>query len=144
MSESAVLHGVDSSGNPIAVLVDSDGKIKLSPTFGTSPVGFTMGTTTGTGAQTIAFDTTSPKHEFTFGAGNAALTLSNPANPCNITLKVVQDSVGSRTTTWAASSGSIIWMNGGAAPTLTTTADAVDLVTGFFDGTDWYLTFIPK
>jgi len=67
---------------------------------------------------------------------NCAFTFTNPAGPCNVILKVIQDSTGSRTVSWPAS---VKWA-GGTAPTLTTTANAVDIVSFYYDGTNYYGT----
>lgn len=65
-------------------------------------------------------------HSATFGAGN--LTIANPSNiksgECGF-LALTQDATGSRTATWGTD-----WKwAGGTAPTLTTAANAVDLIT---------------
>jgi hypothetical protein len=59
-------------------------------------------------------------------SGNVTLSFSNvPASGCaSVTLFLIQDGTGSRTVTWP---GSVIWP-GGTAPTLTTTANHVDLI----------------
>lgn len=71
--------------------------------------------------------------------GNCILTLSNPpatGKAGSLTLILVQDGTGSRTITWPAS---VKWPNG-TAPTLTTTASAVDVVqlVTVDGGTTWY------
>lgn len=67
--------------------------------------------------------------------GNCTYTFSpEPSGPCNLILKVVQDATGSRTVTWPAD---VKWP-GGTAPTLSTGANAVDLVSFYYDGTDFY------
>ena len=47
---------------------------------------------------------------------------------------MVQDGTGSRTATWPAS---VKWPSG-TAPTLTTTASSVDIVSFYYDGTNYY------
>ncbi len=94
-------------------------------------------TSTGTGAQTINFNSStsaSVGRQFTFGAGNATLSFSNPPQTgAVITVLLIQDSTGSRTITWPAS---VKWV-GGTAPTLTTTANAKDLFHFLYDGTNY-------
>lgn len=67
-----------------------------------------------------------------------SITFSNvPGTGCvNIVLVLTQDATGSRTVTWPAS---VKW-HGGTAPTLTTTGNAVDIITMFTidGGTTWY------
>jgi hypothetical protein len=71
----------------------------------------------------------------TFGAGNiGTLAFTNPTNPCWLTLKIIQDDVGSRVVT--AYDGDVLWP-GGTAPTLSTGADAIDILTFYWDGTKY-------
>lgn len=69
--------------------------------------------------------------------GNATLTLSNPTNGATYKLKIIQDGTGSRTVTFSPTPK---WA-GGSAPTLTTTANAVDFVTLYYDGTSYWAQF---
>jgi hypothetical protein len=69
----------------------------------------------------------------TLGANALTVTFINGQAGGVLTLEVVQDGTGSRTVTWAASPGAVIWP-GGTAPTLTTTALHADLFTFFLDG----------
>ena len=71
--------------------------------------------------------------------GNCTFTLSNPpasGKAGSLTLILVQDGTGSRNVTWPAS---VKWPNGNA-PTLTTTASAVDIIqlVTVDGGTTWY------
>lgn len=66
--------------------------------------------------------------------GNCTYTFTAPSGPCNILLKVVQDATGSRTVTWP---GTVKWP-GGTAPTLSTAANSVDIVTFYYDGTNYH------
>jgi len=69
---------------------------------------------------------------------NCTITLTSPASGAMraLTLLVFQDGTGSRTITWP---GSVKWGNAGA-PTLTTTASKMDMVSLFTvdGGTNWY------
>jgi hypothetical protein len=74
-------------------------------------------------------------------SGAVTLTLTNPpatGSYGEFSLKIIQGSTA-RTVTWP---GSFKWPDG-TAPTLTTTDDAVDVVSGFTidGGTTWYVTF---
>jgi hypothetical protein len=67
--------------------------------------------------------------------GDTALRIDeDPEGPCTLILLVVQDEVGGHKITW--------WENlkwpGGTAPTLSTSANAIDLISIFFDGTNYY------
>lgn len=67
-----------------------------------------------------------------------SITFSNvpTTDTANIVLVLTQDATGSRTVTWPAS---VKW-SGGVAPTLSTTASAVDIISMFTTdaGTTWY------
>ena len=100
---------------------------------GAHSIGFTLQTATGDGTTTIDW-TLGNKFKFTFGAFNETFTFTAPSNPCSLTLMLVQDATGSRTVTWPAT---VKW-SGGTAPTLTTTANAIDIVSLLYDGTNFY------
>lgn len=68
--------------------------------------------------------------------GNCTFTFTAPAGPCSLILKLVQDATGSRTVVWPAA---VKW-SGGTAPTLTTTASKIDLISFYYDGTNYYGT----
>lgn len=65
---------------------------------------------------------------------NCTFTFTAPGGPCNLILKLVQDGTGSRNPTWPAT---VKWA-GGAEPTWSTAADAVDIVSFYYDGTNYY------
>ena len=62
------------------------------------------------------------------------LTFTAPAGVGNFLLRVVQDGTGGRTVTWPAS---VKWP-GGTAPTLSSGANAEDIITFYYNGTDYY------
>lgn len=71
-------------------------------------------------------------------AGNITITFNAPAAGVGtFTLRLIQDGSGTRLVTWAASSGSVKWP-GGTAPTLSTAAAAVDIVSCLYNGTNYY------
>ena len=91
-------------------------------------------TATGDGTTTIVWGTDNFFH-FQFGAFNETFTFTAPTKPGTFLLKLIQDSTGSRTATWPAS---VEWP-GGTAPTLTTTATTgTDIITFYYDGTDYF------
>ena len=65
------------------------------------------------------------------------LRFTAPANDSAGTLLIIQDATGSRTIAGYDATGStaIVWLGGAAAPTLTTTANAVDVVGWRYDST---------
>lgn len=100
---------------------------------GAHSIGFTQQTATGDGTTTIDWKLGN-KFKFTFGAFNETFTFTAPTNPCNLLLMLVQDGTGSRTATWPAT---VKWP-ASTAPTLTTTAAGVDIVSMYFDGTSYH------
>lgn len=66
--------------------------------------------------------------------GNCTFTFTAPSGPCSLVLKLAQDATGSRTVTWPAT---VHW-SGGVAPTLTTTASRIDIITFYWDGTTYF------
>jgi len=101
--------------------------------FGAHSAGFTLQTTTGDGTTTIDWKL-GIKFKFTFGEQNDVFTFTAPTNSCNILLMLIQDATGSRTATWP---GTVKWV-GGTAPTLTTAANGIDIVSFFWDGTSYH------
>lgn len=74
----------------------------------------------------------------TMPAGNITLTVSNMTVGQFFLVRILQDSVGSRTVTWF---GTITW-TGATAPTLTTTASRADLFAFFVRASGTYDGFI--
>lgn len=102
--------------------------------FQAHSAGFTLQTAIGDGTTTIDWKLGN-KFKFTFGAQNETFTFTAPTKPGSFTLVMVQDGVGSRTATWPT----VKWSSG-IEPTLTTDADAEDIVSFFYDGTSYYGT----
>ena len=74
---------------------------------------------------------------------NSTVTFAtNPINPCNLLLKVAQGNGGNKVITWAVTSGTIYWAGGGVLntdePTLTKIDDKTDILTFYFDGTNYF------
>lgn len=66
--------------------------------------------------------------------GNCTFTFTAPSGPCNLILKLIQDGTGSRTVTWPAT---VKWPSG-SAPTLSTAASSIDIVSFYYDGTNYF------
>lgn len=64
---------------------------------------------------------------------NSTLTFTPPSNPCNLLLRIKQDSAGGKALTLPT----VKWPNG-EAPTFTTTAHAVDILSLYYDGLYYY------
>jgi|TARA_Y100000296_G_C5168178_1_gene255843 hypothetical protein len=66
--------------------------------------------------------------------GNVTYTFTAPGSVGNFLLVLVQDATGSRTATWPAT---VKWP-GGTAPTLSTGNGEIDIVSFYYDGTNYY------
>lgn len=71
--------------------------------------------------------------------GNRTLSITGVVNGMKGVLKVKQDGTGSRTL--AAPSGSIVAGGGSGAFTLTTSANAIDVLCWYYDGTNYLWTY---
>lgn len=80
-----------------------------------------------------ATDTTKGKVRVITLGGNRTIAFSGFQANQSITLVLKQDGTGSRTVTWPT----MKWENV-TAPTLTTTANRTDIITIYYDGTDYY------
>ena len=85
-----------------------------------------------TGSHTVNWKA-SNKQKIILGS-NVTIMFISPKGPSNILLKVIQDATGNRIITWP---GSVKWP-GGTRPTLTSNANAVDFISFYFDGTNYY------
>lgn len=111
------------------------GKIVTSASvnFGAFTAYFTE-TDNGNSSTTDTIDWTLSNKQKSTLTGNCTFTFTAPPGPCSLVLKLVQDGTGSRTVTWPAA---VHW-SGGVAPTLTTTASRVDIITFYYDGTTYF------
>ncbi len=93
-------------------------------------------TYTGVVGTTTVDWTKGHKAYFTFGAGNETLAFTAPTATAgyqeSLQLVVKQDTTGSRTITWPST---VKWVSG-TAPTLTTTASAIDIISFLYDSDD--------
>ncbi len=134
-------------GTALLVLTEYGGVNNAN--FGQAAAGFLQGTATYNATDTdIYFSKAGNKHFLTFGSGNIAdLNLYFPNVSCNCTLVLKQDGTGSRTVAadgWLAfdsgaapaNGSSIVLWPGGTEPTLTTDANAVDIISFYWDNTN--------
>lgn len=104
---------------------------------GANTIGFTQQTITYNVTTTTVDWTNGNKATMTFGAGNiGTFAFTNPTNSCNVLIKIIQDGTGSRTVT--AWDGDIKWAGGGTAPTLSTAANSIDIISFYWDGTNYF------
>lgn len=93
-------------------------------------------TPTGT-TQTINWNNgNSISMDLNSATGNVTLTLSNPVGGASYAIKVIQGGTA-RNLVWPAA---VLWP-GGTAPTISTTEDDIDLITLYYDGTNYLATF---
>jgi hypothetical protein len=124
--------GTDLVINPKVVgsgVVDIAGGLKIDET-----AYFDAENDDGTCTTTDTIDWSIGNHHKSTLGGTCTYTFTAPAGPTTITLKIVQDGTGSRTTTFPAS---VKW-SGGTAPTLSTAAASVDIVSFYYDGSVFY------
>ena len=86
----------------------------------------------GASGTTKTIDWNDANVQFVDMTGNVTFTLSNPISGFAYTLVLKQDATGSRTATWPAA---VLWP-GGTAPTLSTAANSIDLVTLVYSALD--------
>lgn len=71
--------------------------------------------------------------------GNATITMPTATSGKSFVMLLKQDGTGSRTVTWST----VKWA-AGTAPTITSTASRLDLLSFFADGTNWYGAVISQ
>lgn len=120
-------HIADSSDPHGATLTQTDIVINETATFDAEVDNGNSGT-----ADTINW-TVGNKQKSTL-TDNCTFTFTEPAGPCNLILKLIQDATGGRTVTWPAD---VNWPSG-TPPTLSTGANAIDIVALYYDGTNFY------
>jgi hypothetical protein len=68
--------------------------------------------------------------------GDADMTWAPPDGACNIMLRLIQDDIGG----WTPTIPCNVHWQAGTLPTWTTTANAVDVISCYFDGTNFHCT----
>jgi len=138
------LGGATSTGTGGLVRIDGaslTGTVGISGSLGiTGPAWSRQPSTVTTGGTTFTCDF-ALANECVFDAqgssGNLTATFSNPQAGASYVIKLVQGS-SARTYTWP---GTAKWP-GGTAPTVTATNDAVDVISCYYDGTNYLCSFI--
>lgn len=106
---------------------------------GSHSIGFTEQAITSSSNEATIDWKASNKAKLTLSENVTTFNFTAPSNPCNLVLRVIQDATP-RTISWPAS---VKWA-AGIAPTLTTTAGRIDLITFYFDGTIFYGSYIQN
>ena len=92
----------------------------------------------GNSGATFTIDWTAAQKQTITLNNNCTFTFTAPTGVGNFTLRVVQDGSGNRLATWP--SPSVKWP-GGSAPQLSQAPGAVDLISYYYNGTNYYGTF---
>jgi hypothetical protein len=133
---------IDGSGNvgigktTPAYKVDVHGRGNFDSTV--SATGYSSTFQTLTYASSLTWDQTKGCTSAVTLTGNATLSITNAVAGMYGLIRVTQDATGSRTL--ALPAGSKVINGGGGVVTLTTTADATDVLSYFYDGTGYYWT----
>lgn len=88
----------------------------------------------GNSGTSINIDWNSGNRQVMTMTDNCTVTFTDPLGACNLLIKLIQDATGSRTITFPAA----VKFPAGVEPVLTTTANAEDIVSFYFDGTTYY------
>ena len=86
-----------------------------------------------TPTSTITLDLANGTVQIITLGGNVTITMPTATSGKSFVMLLKQDGTGSRTVTWST----VKWA-GGTAPTITSTASRLDLLSFFADGTNWY------
>ena len=90
--------------------------------------------TRGDGATGAIDWTHNQKQKVTITGTGITCNFTNPTGPCNLVLKVIQGDGNDVIGTWDSD---IKWV-GGSAPTLSTANGAIDILSFYFDGTNYF------
>jgi hypothetical protein len=103
----------------VAVAADASAKLKIAGQYGSTTVA------AGSSGTSKTLDWDDGNTQLLTLTGNCTLTLSNPKDGFRYLIALLQDGTGTRTVTWPSA---VKWQ-AGVAPTLSTVAGKVDIVT---------------
>jgi hypothetical protein len=135
-------HGSFSPAWTLTLPADSGalGQMLSTNGFGTSSWSYSMGEIADTFNATSTWSLSNGVNRHVTLTGNiSSLSITNIVAGMNVVITVIQGSGGSHTISWP---GNVKW-TGGVAPTLTTAASSVDVITlHSFDGSNLYATSV--
>jgi len=136
--------GTPSSANLAAAVTGETGSGAL--VFGTAPTisnptvtNYVETPYSATPTSTITLDLANGTVQIITLGGNVTITMPTATSGKSFVMLLKQDGTGSRTVTWST----VKWA-GGTAPTITSTASRLDLLSFFADGTNWYGAVISQ
>jgi len=136
----------NTSGNTLtkATLTGTSNQINITNGAGSITISMAFNPTVQTlsDAATITWNVTNGGNgQVTLGSTGRTLSITNPVAGYTYTVRIIQGSGGSKTiTTWPTGTR---W-TGGTTPTLSTTAGQMDIVSLYYDGSNYYGTFLPN
>lgn len=107
---------------------------QLATKLFTSTMAFSSEVDNGNSGSADTIDWTLGNKQKSTLTGNATFTFTPPPGPCNLVLKLVQDATGNRNPVWPAT---VKWA-GGVEPSWSTAAGALDIVSFYYDGTNYF------
>ena len=122
MSWGKVVQGSD-------VVIDDDGAVS-----NVERIAYKTEINNGNSGATKTIDWTAGQKQRVTMTADCTFSFTAPAGPTNLLLKLVQDVTGGHDATWP---GSVLWAKG-KAPNLTNGGDAIDIVTFYYDGTNYF------
>ena len=99
-------------------------------------IGFTQQAITSTSNEATIDWKAGNKAQLTLSENITTFNFTAPSKPCSLLLKIIQDSTP-RTIAWA---GTVKWP-AATAPTLSIGSGDIDIVSFYYDGTNYYGTF---
>jgi hypothetical protein len=121
--------------SPIFTGTQTAPKIKLTQAVFDSETDNTCNSISAGASVTVDW-TTGNKQTLTIRGVASTVNFTNPVGPCNILLRVIQGD-GSDTILQAGDYDDIKWP-GSTVPTLSTASGAIDIISLYFDGADYY------
>lgn len=123
------------TNNVDRITIDADGDVHIGKDLELTGLRFNAEYDNGNSSTADTVDWSNGQKQKSTLTGNCTYTFTAPsAGVGNFLLKIIQDGTGNRTVTWPAT---VKWA-GGTAPTLSTGAGDIDIVSFYWDGTTYF------